>query len=164
MDFLHAIEELPTSIFIRESNSLWAFPMFLFMHTLGMSIVAGGSAMIDLALLGFWPKAPIKPFERLYPLMWVAFGINAVTGTCLLLADASTRGTNPDFWVKMVFVGIGVYLLATMRKKVFQYPDLDKGPVPANLKVLAAASLFCWFCAIMAGRLIAYVGPIAGVN
>ena len=60
------LEALPVSTFIRESNSLWAFPMFLFAHTLGMSIVAGGSSLIDMALLGFWPRAlPVKPLERL---------------------------------------------------------------------------------------------------
>ena len=66
-DLFAWLESLPISTFIRQSNSLWAFPMFLFVHTLGMSIVAGGASMIDLALLGFWPRsAPVKPLERLY--------------------------------------------------------------------------------------------------
>jgi len=53
-DLFTWLESLPLSTFIRQSNSLWAFPMFLFAHTLGMSIVAGGASMIDLALLGCW--------------------------------------------------------------------------------------------------------------
>ena len=44
------------------------------------------------------------------------------------------------------------------RKTVFGNPALDHGPVPANAKTLAYASLVCWFGAIVAGRLIAYVG------
>ena len=40
----------------------------------------GGSAAIDLVLLGFWPKTPVKPLERLFPLIWWGFWINAVTG------------------------------------------------------------------------------------
>jgi hypothetical protein len=151
------LEALPISTFIRESNSLWAFPMFLFAHTLGMSIVAGGSGLIDLAVIGFWPKSmPVKPLERLYPLMWLGFWINLITGSTLLVADASTRLTNPDFYVKMVCVFIGVWLLYVMRKRVFAYPKLDVEPMPRHAKVLAWASLACWFGAILTGRLLAY--------
>src|ERR1043165_3889080 len=78
------LESLPLSIFIRESNSLWAFPMFLFAHALGMSSVAGGASLIDLALLGCWPSsAPVKPLERLYPAIWFGFCVNLVTGSVL---------------------------------------------------------------------------------
>ena len=151
------LEALSISTFIRESNSLWAFPMFLFAHTLGMSIVAGGSALIDLALLGFWPRGlPVKPLEKLYPMMWFGFWINLVTGSTLLIADASSRLTNPVFWVKMVCVFVGVWVLYMMRKRVFAHPELDVAPVPRHAKVLACVSLACWFGAIITGRLLAY--------
>ena len=96
MDFLNSLEELKFSIWVREAPSIWAFPTFLLLHTLGMSIVAGLSAMLDMVLLGFWPKVPIKPLERLYPLMWTGFWINLVTGTVLLMADATTKLANWD--------------------------------------------------------------------
>jgi hypothetical protein len=151
------LETLPVSTFIRESNSLWAFPMFLFAHTFGMSIVAGGSSLIDLALLGFWPKTmPVKPLERLYPLMWFGFWINLITGSVLLVADASTRLTNPDFYVKMACVILGTVLLFVMRKRVFGDPQLDVAPVASHAKLLAWVSLASWFGAIVTGRLIAY--------
>jgi hypothetical protein len=63
----------------------------------------------------------------------------------------------------MVFVFSGVALIAIMRKKVFRDPDLDKAPVPANIKRLAWLSLACWTGAITAGRLLAYLGPVSGV-
>ena len=69
MAFLLRIEEMGYSTWIRESGSLWAFPMYLFAHTLGMSIVAGGAAIISMALLGLWPKTPLKPLARMYPVM-----------------------------------------------------------------------------------------------
>jgi hypothetical protein len=156
-DFFAWLESMQLSVFIRESNSLWAFPMFLFAHTLGMSIVAGGASLIDLALLGFWPKTmPIKPLEKMYPMMWFGFWINLVTGTALLVADASTRLTNPDFYIKMFGVLAGTWLLYVMHTRVFGDPQLDKGPVSKNAKALAWASLLCWFVAILTGRLIAY--------
>jgi len=156
-DLFTWLESLPLSTFIRQSNSLWAFPMFLFAHTLGMSIVAGGASMIDLALLGCWPRsAPVKPLERLYPAIWAGFWVNLITGSVLLAADATKRLTNPDFFVKMVCVFVGVYLLSTMRKRVFNDPQLDLAPVSGQAKMLAWLSLACWFGAILTGRLLAY--------
>jgi hypothetical protein len=133
------------------------------MHSMGMALVAGFNAVIDLRLLGLSPKIPIKPLERLYPWMWWGFAINAVTGTCLLIADATTKMTNPDFGVKMVFVFSGIAVLQIMRKKVFGDPQLDQAPVTSTAKTLAWVSLFCWIGAITAGRLLAYVGPVSGL-
>lgn len=164
MNFLNALEQMPFSVWVRESGSIWAFPTFLVLHTIGMSIVAGLSAMIDLVLLGFWPKVPVKPLVRLYPLMWFGFGINAVTGTVLLIADAATKLTNWDFYVKMMFVLVGMGVLYTMRKQVFGDPQLDEAPVKGSAKRLAWLSLVCWFGAITAGRLLAYVGPASGLS
>jgi hypothetical protein len=163
INFLNSIEQTQFSIWVRESSSVWAFPMFLFLHTLGMSVVAGLSAMISLVLLGLWPKAAVKPLERLYPLFWAGFWLNAVTGAVLLYGDAVSKLTNWDFYVKMSFVFAGTYVVYVMRKKVFADPQLDKGPVSGTAKQLAWAALICWFCAITSGRLLAYLGPVAGV-
>ena len=164
MEFFAYIENMGFSVWVRESGSIWAFPMFLFAHTLGMSIVAGGSTLIAFALLGMWPTGtPIKPLEKMYPMLWAAFWVNAITGVVLFCADAQTRAANWDFWVKLVLVFFGVIVLARTRKKVFENPALDSGPLPGDAKMLAWASLFCWFGAICAGRLIAYVGPVAGL-
>jgi hypothetical protein len=151
------IESWPTSVFVRESNSLWAFPMFLCMHTIGVSIVAGGGSMISFALLGIWPSGSIKPLERLYPYIWGGFAVNLFTGLGLLLADLGNRGQNPVFWTKMALVGFGVYVTMRIRKTVFDAPDVDRR-APGSDKVLAWAALVCWFGAIVGGRLIAYVG------
>ena len=92
MGFFMWLESQGFSLWIRESGSLWAFPMFLFSHTLGMSVVAGGATIISFALLGLWPKGvPIKPLERLYPVMWWAFGLNAFTGISLFIIATLSR-------------------------------------------------------------------------
>ena len=42
--------------------------------------------------------------------------------------------TNYDFGIKMAFVFAGVWVLYTMRKRVFDNPELDKGPIPSSAK------------------------------
>src|ERR1700694_3552652 len=141
-EFLGFLEQMEFSVWVRESGTIWAFPMILFVHTLGMAIVAGGSTMINLIVLGFWPAAPIKPFARMFPLLWVAFGVNAVTGTMMLLADASTKMRTPDFYVKIALVFAGLFVLIRMRRQIFENPQLDQVPLSGSAKMLAWASLF----------------------
>jgi hypothetical protein len=164
MSLLVWIESWPFCVWVRETSSVWGEPMFLFFHTLGMSMIAGVSVVMDLAFLGFWPKASIKPLERLYPLMWAGVCLNAITGTVLLLADATSKVPSVVFWIKMVFVFSGIYLLVVIRKKIFGYPQLEQGLLPASARALAFASIFCWLGAIEAGRLLAYLGPVSGVT
>jgi len=158
-EFFHFLEQMELSQWVRDAPTVWAFPMILFLHTLGMAIVAGGSTMISLMVLGFWPAVPIKPFARMFPLLWVAFGLNAVTGTLMLLADATIKLTTLDFYIKMALVFAGLFVLIRMRRQIFENPQLDQVPLSGNAKMLAWSSLACWFGAITAGRLLAYVGP-----
>lgn len=164
MNFLLKLEQIPFCVWLRESDSVWAFPMVLFVHTLSMSMVAGLSAMIDLVFLGFWPKLPVSPLERLYGPIWLGFGISAVSGIVLTVADATTRLTNPVFYIKMAFVFAGMWLLVVMRKKLFHDPELDHKLTSLRAKGIAWASLVCWLGAITAGRLLAYLGPVAGLG
>jgi hypothetical protein len=162
MNFLSWLEQLPFSVWVLQSGSIWAYPTILTVHTVGMGIVAGLTAVIALRLLGMAPATPIKPLERLLPIVWWGFGINALTGTILLISDATTKLTNLDFYVKMVFIFVGVWVLRAMRTKVFGDPQLDTAPVSSAAKGLAWASLLSWAGAITAGRLLAYLGPVSG--
>jgi hypothetical protein len=155
--FFDFLENMAFSRWVHEAPTIWAFPMILFVHTLGMSIVAGGSTMINLIVLGFWPAVPVRPFVRLFPVLWIAFGVNAVTGTMMLVADAKAKLTTPDFYLKMALVFAGLYVLIRMRRLIFDDPQLDRVPLSGNAKMLAWASLVCWFGAIISGRLLAYV-------
>jgi len=157
MHFLEFIENLGFSQWVKNAPTIWAFPTILVLHTIGMGIVAGGSSMLSLMILGFWPAVPMKPFVRVFPWMWAAFWLNAVTGTMMLMADATTKLTTLDFYLKMACVFVGIYLMLRMQRQVFENPQLDQGPLAGNAKLLAWGSLACWFGAILAGRLLAYV-------
>jgi len=164
MEFLHWLENTGFSIWVRESPSIWAFPVILLVHTIGMALCVGVSAGIDLRILGFAPSLKLAPFERYFPILWLGFTMNAVTGTILVMQDASAKLTNVDFYVKMVFIALALINLKMLRTRVFRDPQIDRGPFPGSVKVLAALSLFFWLGAITAGRLLAYVGSIGGLS
>ena len=162
MDILSTIEHSAFCTWVREDNSIWAYPFILFLHTLGMATVVGMSAMVDLRLLGFARTVPVAPLERYFPIMWTGFWIDAISGTVLLAADATTTIANPVFGVKMVLIALGVVNMVFIRRVVFRDPNVDN-VVPALGKFLAAASLVLWFGATTAGRLMAYLGAVSGL-
>jgi hypothetical protein len=163
MDFLRLIEQSSFSQWVTGSSSVLAFPTILLFHTIGMGVVVGISAGIDLRILGLAPALPLAPMERFFPLLWVGFWVNAVTGVILLAADATTKATNPDFYVKMAFIALAVINLRMLRNRVFRDPFIDKKPLTSDAKVLAVTSIIFWLGAITAGRLMAYVGPVSGL-
>jgi hypothetical protein len=164
MDFLSLIEHSRFCQWVTGSSSVFAFPSILLLHTIGMGIVVGVNAGIDLRILGFAPAVPLSPMERFFPLLWLGFWVNAVTGTILLAADATTKVTNPDFWMKMVFIALAIVNLRMQRKRVFQDPLIDKKPMSSNARILAVSNLIFWLGAITAGRLLAYIGPVSGLT
>jgi hypothetical protein len=162
LTFLAGVEQSAFFAWVRESRSLLAYPGILLLHTYGMAIVVGLAAGIDLRILGFAPALPLAPMRRFLPLMWAAFGINAATGVVLLLADATTKLANPDFFVKMGFIALAVVIRRAIDVRVFNDRSADR-ELAGSAKALAAASLVCWLGAITAGRLLAYVGPVSGL-
>ena len=147
----------------RQSGSLWAFPGILLAHTYGMGIMVGIIIGIDLKILGMMPGLPLAPLRKFLPLVWIAFWVNAVTGTMLLAADASTKLRNPDFGIKMAFIVLAVISQRMIQTRVFGPGAIEGTPLPATARILAVMSLVCWLGAITAGRLLAYVGPTSGL-
>src|SRR5215510_9208251 len=135
MEFLRFIEHTSFSQWVTGSSSVLAFPTVLLLHTIGMGLVVGINAGIDLRILGFAPAVPLAPLERFFPILWVGFWINAVTGVVLVVQDATTKLTNPDFYLKMVFIALAVINLQMLRKRVFRDPHVDKAPFATNIKI-----------------------------
>lgn len=152
MEFLVWLRGTDAATAIRESESVWGYPTILFLHTFGMAILVGLISAIDLRLLGVGRQLPLAPMKRLFPLIWIGFCINAVTGTILFAIDGPNKIQNPAFPVKLVLIALGMLILLTGQRKVFQQPGR-----PGD-RVLAALSLAVWAGAVTAGRLMAYVG------
>ena len=154
---LASLDQSAFSTWLLSSNSIWAYPTVLTLHTFGMMVLVGSVLMIDLRLLGFGRGIPISSLERLFGVMWGAFWLNLVTGTMLFIADASKRGTQPLFLIKLLLVGSGIATIVLLRRRVFEGSS-EPMVITATARRLAVASLLIWCAAITAGRLLAYVG------
>ena len=150
------LQTTSVSTWIREADSLWAFPGILTFHTLGLGVLVGAAVVFNLRLLGVAGRAPLPPMRSLFRVMWIGFIVNAVTGTLLFAADAPRRGTSWFFLMKMAFVALGVITLVLIEKNVYA-PGADPVTPTATARRLAVVSLLVWTAAITAGRLLAYV-------
>ena len=157
MAFAEMLQQTALARWVGESGSLWGYPTILFLHTLGLAALAGIATGINLRILGLAPALPLAPMVRFFPLMWAAFGIAALSGTALLVADATTRLAQTVFWVKLLFVLLAMINLQMIRTRVFGDPLLDQRPISGRARTLAVTSLMFWIAATVAGRLIAYI-------
>jgi hypothetical protein len=172
-EFFAWLEATGLATWTRESTSLWAYPSILTLHTIGLGIVVGGSAVIDLRLLGFARRIPIASLSGVFRIIWCAFAVNAATGVLLFMADATTKSHQPVFYIKLTLIALALWTTMATRKLVKAAPDLKiaapglegvapdlkVGPtsLPARAGRVAFASLLLWTGAIVAGRLMAYL-------
>ena len=158
-DFFATLEGLPVSTWLRESNSIWAYPTMLTLHTLGLALLVGASAALDLRVLGWGQALALADLRPLFRWMWIGFWVNALSGVVLLAADATTKAAAPMFLIKLGLVAVGVVVMAAQRRDAFA----PSAPVTPAARSLAVVSLAVWFVAIAAGRLMAYPGLFFGI-
>ena len=156
MEWLTAVEGSGFAIWVRESNSIWAYPTILTLHTVGLGLLVGANWALDLRLLGVGPNIPLAPLKRLFPAMWVGFWLNAITGVVLFTTEATTKGTTTIFFVKLGLVAVAVAAMKLTERSVYGR-GLQVPAVTGTARALAAFSVVLWIAAIATGRFMAYV-------
>jgi hypothetical protein len=155
-ELFNTIEQTGLSTWLRESDSVFGFYFILLCHTIGLALLVGFNAVVDLLLLGVVSDIPLKPLGRFFPLMWWGFWINAISGVFLVIAYPTKAFTNPDFYIKLTLIALAVTALWRIQSRVFGDAALDQPAMQARGKTLAKISLVLWIGAITAGRLLAY--------
>ena len=145
------------SVWIREYPSILGFPFILFLHTLGLAMLAGISVAIDVWLLRTRAFAHAVRLTGYIRTMWLGFGINTLSGIALLLAYPAKALTNPVFYTKMLLVVLGVYAVARINREMFPNGSSVAGAVVTGIaKRWAVVSLLVWTGTVFTGRLLAY--------
>lgn len=153
-----SLYDTPFATAIRESEV--TFPALETVHVLGLALMAGTIAIVDLRLLGVvLTQAPAPEIERrVVPATWAGFLLMAATGGLLFAAEAAKLPGNPAFQVKIALMGIAgvnVALFHLFLKRRLS-GALPGARLPAPVRASATASLLLWAGVIAAGRAIAY--------
>jgi hypothetical protein len=150
------IEESGLSTWIRDSPSIFAFWFIISLHAIGMGLLVGASAIIDLRILGVAKDLPLFPLKGLYRIIWIGFAIQVVSGTLLLIAYPTKALTNPDFYLKLTLVALAVVVMQKLKTKVFEDASLSDSTMMMKGRALAMWSLLLWFGVVTSGRMLAY--------
>lgn len=155
-EFFNALEQSGLSTWLRESDSVFSFYFILLCHTIGLALLVGTNAILDLRLLGAASDLPLKSFKPFFSVMWLGFGINAISGVFLLIAYPTKAFTNPVFYIKLLLIASAVLIMQRMKNRLFGDAALTESDMMARGRAMATWSLVLWIGAITSGRLLAY--------
>jgi hypothetical protein len=157
MEFLNWLGTSPLAHWVSEN--MLVYYSLLAGHAIGMGVVVGFVYMLSARVLGFGADIPLTIFDRLYHLIWAAFGLNFATGVMLFSANPRNLLENPPFLLKLSFIALGGVALWALSRSLQAEPL----PVSAGLtgasarsRVWALATILLWTAAIVSGRIIAY--------
>jgi hypothetical protein len=143
---------------IRES--VYLFPIIETVHVLGITLLVGTVAILDLRLLGLTLRSePVTQVAgQILPLTWCGFAVMFVSGFLLFWAEAAKSYGNPAFRLKLLLL-----LLVGLNPLIFHFTiyrrvgTWDRSPVtPLRARAAAVISMALWAGIIIAGRAIAY--------
>ena len=143
-------------MWMRDSQSFWAYPLVIPVHTLGLVMLAGPSILLDLRVLGVAAELPLSPLQRFHKMVWWGFYINLISGTILLIAYPTKALTDPVFYLKLACVVGAMVCVQKIHHRLFGVPGSEAVKMAARARNLAKISLACWFGAIVAGKFIEY--------
>ena len=156
-----AIEGSPLAMAMR--HELWLYPSVEVVHIVGIGLLFGSIAVLDLRLLGFSRDISARRLAR-HVLPWTAasFLLIVPSGLLMFTAHASEFIQSSVFVLKMLLImaaGANAVLFHAVTFRTADVWDSDEmralGP-PPSARAAGAASLLLWIAVIACGRLLAY--------
>ncbi|HEY4365296.1 MAG TPA: hypothetical protein VGN17_30320 [Bryobacteraceae bacterium] len=139
-------------------STKWVWPTCETLHFIGLSLLFGVAALIDLRMLGMFTSIPYRALHRLLPWGILGFGLNAITGMIFFIGAPGQYTTNPAFHWKMIMMllaGINVVYF-TLFDEPWDLKAGDKAPLLA--KAVAATALFLVLGVLYCGRMLPFLG------
>jgi hypothetical protein len=147
------------AVSIRQVEIL--FPALESLHVIGVALVVGTIALVDLRLLGVAShrRSVNRLIREVTPYTWVAFVVAVATGLLMFASKSIDYVQISVFFYKMI-----VLLLAGLNMAVFhlgvyrRIGEWDEAlPPPLAARIAGFSSLTLWTAAIGLGRWIGFV-------
>ena len=155
---LASIEASALGAAMRES--VWLYPAAESVHIVGLALLFGSIAVLDLRLLGFGRALPVRTLAGyILPGSLASFALIVPSGFAMFVAHASDFVVNPVFAAKLVLIlaagcNAAVFHAGALRS-VAQW-DIGSSP-PVAARIAAVVSLVLWVAVIACGGSLGYV-------
>jgi len=139
---------------------VWSYAVINLVHILGVATLFGSVLLLDLRLLGLFPRTPLAVIS--VPTVRIAatgFVIAVCSGICLLATNATEYRNNPFLLVKFSAIFVGLANIAVIHGMP-AWRQRDTHTFSRNqrrqLALAGGISLAAWTTAVTAGRMLGY--------
>lgn len=142
---------------------LWLYPSVETVHIVGIGLLFGSIAVLDLRLLGVGRHIGVRALARhVLPWTLASFALIVPSGVLMFTAHATEFIQSEVFVLKMVLILVAAVNAALFHAITFRTADVwdteemrKIGP-PPSARAAGALSLLLWIAVIACGRLLAY--------
>ena len=142
---------------------LWLYPTVETVHIVGIGLLFGSIAVLDLRLIGFSRHIPVKLLAK-HVLPWTAasFLLIVPSGLMMFTAHATDFISSPVFVTKVCLIlaaglnAAAFHAIVLPSVAVWDAEEMRKLPPPPSARLAGAASLLIWIAGVACGRLLAY--------
>ncbi len=108
------LEGSPLGNAMRESG-VWTYGVVNLIHILGVASLFGALLVLDLRLLGLWPRVSLPEIARpTVPVTTMGFLVAATSGICLITTNATDYVGNPFLFIKFPAIVLGLINVAVL--------------------------------------------------
>lgn len=146
------LSESSLNQWVNSSRYIW--PTMETIHFLGLCVLMGGLLVVDLRLLGLYPRLSAATAERCVQWALAAFAVNLITGIGFLAGNTWKYWDNPSFQIKLVLMGI-----AGVNAMIYQLKAeelITESRTTVSMRLIGGISLLCWCGVIVCGRMITF--------
>lgn len=136
----------------------WVWPTCETLHFIGLSLLFGVAALVDLRMLGLLKRVPYHAIHRMMPWGILGYGMNTLTGMFFFIGAPQQYTQNPVFKWKMALIlltGLNVVYFTIFDEPWSLRAGEDASPfakfVAASAIVLVIGVLYC-------GRMLPFLG------
>ncbi len=136
----------------------WVWPTCETLHFIGLSLLFGVAALVDLRMLGMLKSVPFHALHRMMPWGILGFGLNTITGMLFFVGAPQQYTQNTVFHWKMVLIlltGLNV-LYFTVLDEPWVLGNGDDAPLTA--KAVAVSALVMLLGVLYCGRMLPFLG------
>lgn len=155
--FFDALAALPVSLIIGESLNL--FTALDVIHVVGVLLLAGSIAVVDLRLLGLaFPEVGLDTLQKqVLPITIIGALLTFPSGIGLFLPQAGRIWENPLLQAKALLLVLAALNIGYWHYNFSRHAQWRGASVlPWQARFAGASSLLLWTGTLIAGRLIAF--------